>query len=375
MIKVYQCYKLSILICFLLFFTSGCDDRGYHMNDTEKKIVNSYIKNMNSICIGRFEVSVPHLLHPVSSYLTLNDAEITAYESSEGEFDSLIKKIIKELSQKNVVHEYDRPYLKKIYRLDNGIIIFDRNKNDYTPDAMRVYEGYKFDKNTYFKVKIEFIDQTADKYADDRNGPGGNLTNKESRFKEIKYILSKLHYRRSDDVPSGKGICLTNGFLEGAADDSIDGSEIKARDESLVVTYADINHPDINIQFYIDSSITSSDTLLDRISEGESSLQDDNNFKVLRKGKVSLKDIDQAEEWLATLTTSDDVKGNNFILEANSQRGTAFMPLIRISFRNGDRDSTDINRPNLDRASLTDAEAIAIWDAITRTFKPRVDAF
>ncbi len=46
-----------------------------------------------------------------------------------------------------------------------------------------------------------------------------------------------------------------------------------------------------------------------------------------------------------------------------------------MTFKNGDYSIDEDERPKFDKASLTDAEAVGLWDSITRTFKPRPGAF
>ncbi|MGO1233722.1 MAG: T6SS immunity protein Tli4 family protein, partial [Marinobacter sp.] len=67
--------------------------------------------------------------------------------------------------------------------------------------------------------------------------------------------------------------------------------------------------------------------------------------------------------------------GNQFLLEANSQQGSAQKPLISMKLMNGEFSLVRNNHPPLDEASLTAAEAAGLWDAITRSFRARPGAF
>jgi len=131
----------------------------------------------------------------------------------------------------------------------------------------------------------------------------------------------------------------------------------------------------VYLHLLVDSTISTETTLLDRSGDAESVLQSDNQFSILRKGDVSLQGVEQAEEWLGTLTTRQNVTGNQFLLEANSQQGSAQKPLISMKLMNGEFSLVRNNHPTLDGASLTDAEAAGLWDAITRSFQARANAF
>jgi hypothetical protein len=124
----------------------------------------------------------------------------------------------------------------------------------------------------------------------------------------------------------------------------------------------------------IDNTIVEKDTLLDRIGNAESVLGQDDHFSVLRKGAVELKGVGQAQEWLITQTTDQGVRGHYFNLEANSTLKASEFPYLDISFRNGDFPPREPHK-ELSQASLTDAEAAGLWDAITRSFRARPGAF
>jgi hypothetical protein len=79
--------------------------------------------------------------------------------------------------------------------------------------------------------------------------------------------------------------------------------------------------------------------------------------------------------------------GQYFTFEANSKKGSAETPLLNVDFFNGDREDPsapaedDLMRilppklPPLSKASLSEAEAVDLWDKTTATLRPRPGAF
>ncbi|WP_353980130.1 T6SS immunity protein Tli4 family protein [Salinicola endophyticus] len=341
------------------------------MNDQERQTVEAYTDTQAPVCIGRFQVDMPSQLKPSFSSLTVNEAKISAKSSSRQMFERLIDKRKAELEAMHTVDAGDQPFLKRIIHVSDDMVIIDRNESPHMPDAARLLEGYKFEGLTMFRVELTATDLSEGKYEQMRSSL---KSNKPERLKQVEYLLTHLSPRQAGEIPERPGLCFEHGFLAGGADETIPGAAVPTRKEQVGMRFSDNKNRDVYIHFYTDSTIAEEDTLLDRTDQAERALANDQNFSVLRKGEVDLDGIDQAEEWLSTGTTDENVKGNYFNLEANSLKGSPGAPYIDISMRNGQFAHGE-EHPSINKASLTDAEAVGLWDAITRTFKPRPGAF
>lgn len=363
---------LSIGVLLSLCAACGAPEQGVPaMNEQERQTVEAYTRTISPVCIGRFQVDLPRQLALGFSSLKVNGAEISARRMSRTDFQSFMRDHKDTLQAIQPLDEKDRPYLKKIHDISNDMVIIDRNESRHIPDALRVLEGYAFNGMTMFKVEIKARDINSDRYEKDRNYVE---TNKSERLKQVEYLLRHLQPRKVGEIPEGPGLCFEHGFLAGGAEERIPGAAISSREESIGMTFVDRNHRDVYMVVHTDNTIKENDTLLDRTGAAERRLSRDENFSVLRRGEVALDGIEQAEEWLTTGTTDQRVRGHYFNLEANSKVGSPEKPYIDISFRNGDFPH-GVEHPTIERASLTDAEAVGLWDAITRTFRPRPGAF
>jgi len=342
------------------------------MTEQEQQTVNAYTRTQAPVCIGRFQVAMPQQLTLGYSTITVNDARISAKFTSRQMFQRFIRERREELANTATNDERDQPYLKKVHNIDPDTVIFDRNEAPHMPDAARVLEGYRWAGLTLFMVEIKATDVADDRYTDMR---ASLATNKPDRLKQVEYLLQNLHPRKAHEIPDTPGLCFEGGFLAGGADEPIPGAALPFREETVAMTFIDKAHRDVYLHLLVDSTISTETTLLDRSGDAESVLQSDNQFSILRKGDVSLQGVEQAEEWLGTLTTRQNVTGNQFLLEANSQQGSAQKPLISMKLMNGEFSLVRNNHPTLDGASLTDAEAAGLWDAITRSFQARANAF
>ena len=344
------------------------------MNEQEQQTVDAYTRTQAPVCIGRFQVAMPQQLALGHSTLTVNDARISAKFTSRQMFQRFIRERREELANTATDDERDQPYLKKVYEIDPNTFIFDRNEAPHMPDAARVLEGYRRAGLTLFMVEIKATDVAGDRYTDMR---ASLATNKPERLKQVEYLLQNLIPRKAHDIPDTPGLCFEGGFLAGGAEEPIPGAALPFREETVAMTFVDRQHRDVYIHFNANSTIKTEDTLLDRMGQAESVMKakGDDHFGVLRKGTLELQGIEQAEEWLGTVTTDEDVRGHHFMIEANSQRGSAREPRISVTFKNGEFSFGDDYQPSLDEASLTDAEAAGLWDAITRSFRARDNAF
>jgi hypothetical protein len=94
--------------------------------------------------------------------------------------------------------------------------------------------------------------------------------------------------------------------------------------------------------------------------------------RTIRKGKVALQGID-AEEWLIAGETDLGVPGSMFTLEANSMTSGAQSPLLTMDLNTGSPNAFMHDR--LKAASMSEGEAVALWDVVSRTLRPRPNAF
>lgn len=341
------------------------------MNEQEQQTVDAYTRTQAPVCIGRFQVAMPQQLTLGYSTITVNDARISAKFTSRQMFQRFIRERREELEHTETDDKQDQPYLKNLYSPTPDTVIFDRNNAPHLPDAIRTLEGYRRVGLTLFHVELKARDIEDSRYTKDRLHV---KTNKPDRLKQVEYLLQNLIPRKAHEIPDTPGLCFDGGFLAGGAEEPIPGAALPFREELIGMTFVDRQRRDVNLIFHIDNTIVEKDTLLDRTGNAESMLGQDDHFSVLRKGTVKLEGVDQAQEWLITQTTDQGVRGHYFNLEANSTLKASEFPYLDISFRNGDFPPREPHK-ELSQASLTDAEAAGLWDAITRSFQARVNAF
>ncbi|WP_087669161.1 T6SS immunity protein Tli4 family protein [Caballeronia humi] len=166
-----------------------------------------------------------------------------------------------------------------------------------------------------------------------------------------------------DDIPTEPGVCFLNGFLPGKATDQ----------ENVYAGFVLRDKPDVSFVLQTDSNIREQTTLLQRGTSVNQALKQ-RDGRTIRKGHVALAGM-QAEEWLAEGMTTAAIRGHHFGMEANSKTGSAQSPLISLEMDNGGIPPDDDPEHRAVKASLTEGEAVGLWDAISRTLRTRPNAF
>jgi hypothetical protein len=83
----------------------------------------------------------------------------------------------------------------------------------------------------------------------------------------------------------------------------------------------------------------------------------------------------KANEVLVEGPFAPPVKGHNFLLEANTTTGGPATPYLTFEMDNGNHSFLFPDGERVKQASLTENEAIAVWDVISRTVRPRPNGF
>jgi Tle cognate immunity protein 4 C-terminal domain/Tle cognate immunity protein 4 N-terminal domain len=270
----------------------------------------------------------------------------------------------------------DQPVLKDILRLQNmGGGVFNRADNG-SSNGGRTLELHAWRDGYAIKMWVDATDFTS--YPEYKNDPIVNRMTLKNDIAAKQALLadmvSRIRGRADNEIPSEPGLCFHGGFLQGTATD----------EENLDMSYVFTDMPDVSLSIHNNSNIVSDDTLLDRSKSVEANVRDANGH-TLRKGERKSHGGLAFEEWLLAGNTDDHVKGHLFSLEVNSKIGSAQTPLLNIDFHNGQRIGTPDKRPPgslpldspppLAKSSLSEGEAVALWDAITDTLRPRPNGF
>jgi phage protein U len=262
---------------------------------------------------------------------------------------------------------YDRGEVRGVPNSKYFVTLGNSNADS---DLGRVIEAYKWDGGYQVKLEIKATDSIHSEF--EKRVKGTPYESKDWKVNDVPEktnlvmdLIRKVRGRADDEIPAEPGVCFLGGFLPRKA----------ANDEDISVLFAMKDRTDafFTLQTNTDLRELPRDTLLNRLPDIRSKIKDPNaNGRIIQSGTVQVGGI-KAEELLLSGTTTARIAGHVFTLEANTATSGSMTPYLVLDMGNGSINT--FARNGIQKASLTDGEAIALWDTVSRTLRPRPNGF
>lgn len=327
-------------------------------------------QTMTPRCVGRYLIDMPEDFVLNSQFsVTVEGVSIEIKPMTKPTFDARTQKREIELKAERLMGKPDQPTLKEIVPLKNSHgRVFDRSR-DGGSNVLRKLELHGWRDGHAVLLAIDARDMSYARESDRAESDTRKTTTPEKLAHLLK-MYERVRGRADNEVPSEQGVCVHNGFVLGPPTD----------EEEVLVSYHLKDSQDVFFSFETASNLREETNLLDRGKQIESGAADAHGHTV-RKGRHDAHGI-KYDEWLLTAQTTESVQGQLFTFEANSKLGNAKAPIIMITFHNGYRipaaertmeESAVL--PEIKKATLSEAESIALWDAVIPTLRARPGAF
>lgn len=374
--------KVWIVVACVLYLTA-CNSMS-SMTPEEKSHIDTLTRDMITRCFGRYVIDLPAAFtagYQDSHTLPPGVKDISIKRMSKPEFDLDIEAYEKRIAAMRIDGEPDNPYFKGIEHtphLQNGKV-FNRARTGMT-DVRRSLDLWAWKDGYRLIMSIDANDGRAERYKD--RSDRYRRYNTPQKLQQLLELYSRTRGRADDEIPTEAGFCIRNGFVAGKVTDDAQ--------ESIHIKYNLTGTPDVYVMLETTSEFAEEDTLLERMRTNSARFSEE-GIKHLRKGTVKGKTGLAGEEVLAEgPKDTEDADGNpvighGFYYEAHSKTGTATQPIITVSLRTGmpqmhpkkpKKDLYDTSGDTkIEKAGLSRAEAVALWDAIIRTIRPRPGAF
>lgn len=360
---------LRALLPCLAFVMTACQPANPPMSPQETAYMDALTQNPTPRCVGRYMIDLPENMTPVTGPhgTEIEDVKIEVTPMNRAQFEIALKGREGELRNELMLpNKY--PWLHKTYALPNSAdgIVFDRAKNLAGSDRFsRTLELWAWRDGFQIRAEVfardtSFPEDQGDVYV------AKQKTTTPEKLAHLLEVYSRTRGRADTDIPTEPGFCFAHGFVAGKAGEK----------EKMNILYAFKNVPDVTLGFEYDALFQEDTSLLDRGKEINAMLKNSNG-RTLRKGKNKTGGI-PAEEWLMTGNTDSNVMGHTFTLESSNKTGREDTPFFVIDMQNGNYwgdDDLDNPRPKLTKATLSEAQAIFLWERVTATLRPRPNAF
>ncbi|WP_228937306.1 T6SS immunity protein Tli4 family protein [Paraburkholderia saeva] len=327
--------------------------------------MNELTANLKTRCVGRYLVDMPEGMY-VSGYAKIQGVDIETKAMSGDAYQREIEKREAELKATRSALGYQFLY-QDGEAWGKGTRYFVHLGNPADPsDAARVIEAYKWDHNYQIRLTIEASDYTHSVFKDEPSIKQMTVKNNVPEKTRLVFgLLEKVRGRADDEIPTEPGLCFYGGFLPAKA-----GSE-----EEVSTQYVLNDRKDIRFNIESTPDLRDSTTLLQHADSPEArAALKAMDAKVIRKGTVELAGM-KAEEWLFEGLKPGDGRGDSFSLRANEITSSPSSPFLSMDLTTGGQVQIQDQYVKLDRASLTTGEAVALWDAVSRTLRPRPNGY
>jgi len=361
---------LSIALGVLL---TACSTKVPAMTPEETKRVEQFAARPTTRCVGRYLIDLPEafVMNIESKGAQVDGMKIVDVRPmNKTRFDLTLADRETELRKARIIGE-QMPSLDAVHPLPgNTGVVFDRSESGELA-AYRTLELHGWKDGYAIEMRINSRDLTKAKrlYSGETRD-----TNTPQKLAHLLKGYERIRGRANDEIPTEKGLCISNGFIAGPA-----------IEEEVVGYLFDLkDSPDVYFRFTENGNLHEETTLLQRSGqvEGEMSAS---GTKTIRKGKREIGELPY-EEWLMHGPTPDRVPGTMFTLLGNEVAEGADKPFVKLLLYNGfrvvqPRNLTDKQKEqlglykSLERATLSEVEALAIWDKVTPTLRPRPGAF
>ncbi|MFP1789326.1 T6SS immunity protein Tli4 family protein [Lonsdalea quercina] len=246
------------------------------------------------------------------------------------------------------------PFIKeKIILPDNKGIIFDRNISG-EDDLGRVLEAHVFVNMTAFIITTEILDLSDYKYLERKKTyikagfTDAQMNEKPAKLVALQSLISRLSGRKDEDIPSGKGVCIPNGFIRD------DGGKHREK-----VTFSYENDDFIFGVYTNNTYMGSDDTLFNRTAEIDKILKLANQH-TLKKYALAPGGV-PAQAWLSAGTQTVENNVNplyEFDLYANEADATPAKPWLSMGINN-----------DYKTTRYSEAQMIEIWDRLVNSLR------
>ena len=327
---------------------------------------------MTPRCLGRYLIDLPagFVLNPIHP-TKIEGVDVDVQPLTRAAFELAFEARRKELESTMLVGE-DRhlPLLRKALPVPGPAVgaVFDRAKSDSSGRMGRTLELLAWRDGFQIAASIKARDTTFPEDANDSIAKQLR-TDVPEKLAHLMNFFERTRGLADGEVPADQGVCIANGFVRGPASDK----------EDVEISYQLKDVEDVYFTFHSMGDLKQDNELLDRGAEIEANLKTVEG-RTLRKGSRKLKGID-AQEWLLT-RKGEATMLHDFTLEANSKTGSAKTPVLILVLTNGARvpqlplttEESATLKP-LTKATLAEAESVALWDAVTPSLRPRPGAF
>lgn len=320
---------------------------------SESARVLKVFQQTRTVCFGRFLIDVP-----AESEVVYGPAEVPypvlVYPGKSADMENMIEKKLVEIDK-------DRPNVydalakadSMVGKVINGNVPKQKLVFGISPASFAFYNII-----SYARVGDDVFIQEAEAMSS---------ASKYSTIVQQLNSMASLFLSRSDElIPPEAGICIENGFIRDAGHPMYERISLGVRLSS---------HPDVHLSLSTTNKdiLVPSDALEPRVKQGEQLLLANGDgawyaqLKKIRQGQRKIGNW-QGYEFLARMPSQERAgESHEFAFVSQGEPNNPYLPLLDVELQSGVKD----NKVGRVKPSVTDEEAVMIWDRITSSIRVR----
>lgn len=314
----------------------------------------SIFEKTKTVCFGRFLIDVPDSANVVWGR-TIIPLEVAIYPGGIDQVKAMQTRFVEELSSIKAINRNYVPLLVSVEDVDNPKGKLVTGYADF-----EAIDEYKI--NGYFELNGDGVVINSRPLAEDRN----------ETVSLVRSIAARLRKLGEGEVPKEPGNCIEHAFLSdmpnAKEDDLLEHISIGVRLKEI---------PDAHFSIYVAPSNPhgpEGDSLETQFKRTFADMTSTEEKRVLANTKIFRQSARQIYDWetgFEVLMRSPDEDGSlshhDFRMKFVGVPHDVFKPYADIQFQTGVGD----NAAGQLKATLTDEEALAVWDKITSTIRVR----
>jgi len=331
------------LVAFAMALLQAC-----HPADPDSSLNTAMTAPVSTFCTGRFLIDLPEGAKIIGSarnkydFAQIEKPRVMSREQFLKELDE------REAKLKASKHDVDPSQLLKVLRVEENTRVLAFWE---TPTAAGLInlEGHKWMEGNEFLIEDE---------AGASPPKTGTISRRDLGIARVAQSLAGLRPRPDTEIPTDPGYCFPGGFIASA----------EWENEEALTEFSLPGHPDayVSVWFYPLAASKRDEPLLDRMGGVVNSLGNlASHVHVLRKGERTVAGY-PGQEYLFTAPNGGGTPAHNFVWETQGE-GTLEDPVVIIQMETGTQDG----KGNPQKSSLSNEEALALWDRIVSTFRVR----
>ncbi|WP_374402682.1 T6SS immunity protein Tli4 family protein [Niveibacterium sp.] len=308
-------------------------------------------KGFRTHCVGRYLVDLPETADIRFFTADYDWMRMSVRSATRESYLSEVKTFEERL--KTTRHEKDPSLLRQAHkdRDDNAVafVYWEKPNSGYINQV----QGFRWSGGSELLAHGEVDDDKAD-----------------VGLKDTLKALAAFRPRTPNEIPAEPGFCIEGGYFAGTPEANQETASIRLTLKDHPDLWIDIETDTIGKEQVIDGG------LLARIDKGMSVPMSAEitalfaRVRTLRRGPHPVGPV-KAEELLQTMPNKTGRMAHQFTWEAFGERAQTLAPSIRVEFETGKNKTGD---EYSGQPSLTDAEAIALFDTIVNSIRLRPTA-